>query len=98
MRNLSKFHIFPTLGGIFKLPELVVHTNSSYLLRQSETRLECRIAGQPLGDWPNATLDPLLWLKDGTPISELNSNDVVVAAEGEAGSAWVFYHTNFLIN
>uniref|UniRef100_A0A915DAW2 Uncharacterized protein n=1 Tax=Ditylenchus dipsaci TaxID=166011 RepID=A0A915DAW2_9BILA len=66
-------------GGIFKLPELIVHTNNSYLQRQSETRLECRIAGQPTL-WTNATLDRLLWLKDGTPVSELRhaNNDFVL--------------------
>ncbi|KAI1718204.1 neuRonal IGCAM [Ditylenchus destructor] len=73
------------IGGIFKLPELVVHTNSSYLLRQFQTHLECRISGQPLGDWPNVTLERLLWMKDGTPVAELHNNDITVN-EPAAGS------------
>lgn len=51
------------------MPELVVYSNNSYLIRGFETRLECRIAGQPI-EWLNATLDRLIWLKDGTPINE----------------------------
>lgn len=55
---------------VFKLPEIIVVSNNNYLIRDSETQLECRINGQPI-EWANTTIDRLIWIKDGTPINEL---------------------------
>ncbi|CAD5223124.1 unnamed protein product [Bursaphelenchus xylophilus] len=57
-------------GGIFKLPELIVSTNSTYLLRSRVTQLDCKLY-DPNGEWASTSLDRTYWMKDGTPIKEL---------------------------
>ncbi|KAI6181939.1 Hemicentin-1 [Aphelenchoides fujianensis] len=59
-------------SGIFKLPDLNVETNSTYLLRGVNTQLECRVH-DPTGEWMNTTLDRVYWMKDGTPVTELKT-------------------------
>lgn len=63
--------------GIYKLPELVVETNSSYLVRGSTTQLECKIDSS--NEWPNVTLDSIHWMKDGALVAELeNENNELI--------------------
>ena len=61
------------IGGIYRLPELIVHSNRSYLLKGGETALECRLSRVHPGDWPNVTLDRVIWVRT-TPHTRIISH------------------------
>ncbi|KAI6188639.1 Hemicentin-1 [Aphelenchoides besseyi] len=69
-------------SGIFKLPDLTVETNSTYLLRGINTQLKCEIQ-DPSNEWQNATLDRIYWIRDGTPTAELkNDHNEFIESKG----------------
>jgi hypothetical protein len=66
--------------GIYKLPDLVIETNSTYLLRGVTTKLECQIGST---EWGSIILDRIYWMKNGVAISELdNEADEIVDIKG----------------
>lgn len=70
-----------------------MQSNSSYLVKHIETRLECRIAGQPI-EWANATMDRLLWLKDGMTIFDEPSSNMSSEEERQSIGEFVLERTS----
>lgn len=60
--------------GIFKLPNLIIETNSTYLVRNIITKLQCQVEASD--QWENITLDRVYWMKDGVLVTELDNEEI----------------------
>uniref|UniRef100_A0A915PIF2 Uncharacterized protein n=1 Tax=Setaria digitata TaxID=48799 RepID=A0A915PIF2_9BILA len=57
---------------IFKLPRLILHADQYYLVKRKAVGMSCQI--EP--GWRGATIADVHWIKDGIPISELESENM----------------------